>query len=390
VAGEHDISVERAIELAIAAVFVGDAESVPVAESGGRLLAADVRATRDLPAANSSAMDGWAVRAAETPGELRVVSESAAGRATDIPVGAGEAIAISTGAVLPMGADAVARREIVDVDGATVRVQEAVAPGRDVRQAGEVIRASEVLLPDGHRVMPHEVGAIGAVGQAAVLCAARPTIAILSTGAELIPLGAPARDADVYDSSRFGLAAQAHAAGVEVAKTSSIGDDLTATIEALAAMLAGPARVVVTNGGMGGGAHDHVRKAFEALGVETIFLGVRAKPIRPTFLGRQGERLVLGLPGNPVSAAVAFHLFARPLLGLDHTWWRAPILADVPSRPGRAELVLCTETPEGLIPTPHQAAHAVTSLVGASAIVWIAEDADSTVHGTPVSFVRFG
>ncbi len=387
-AGVHNISVDRAIELAITAAFVGDVESVPVAESSGRLLAADVRATRDLPAVNSSAMDGWAVRAAETPGEFRVVSESAAGRATDIPVAAGEAIAISTGAVLPTDADAVARREIVDVDGATVRVREAVAPGRDVRQAGEVIRAGEMLLPDGHRVMPHEVGAIGAVGQAAVLCTARPTIAILSTGAELIPLGAPARDGDVYDSSRFGLAAQAHAVGVTVAKTSSIGDDLTATIEALAAMLAGPARVLVTNGGMGGGAHDHVRKAFEALGVETIFLGVRAKPIRPTFLGRHGKRLVLGLPGNPVSAAVAFHLFARPLLGLVHRWWRAPILADVPSRPGRAELVLCTETPEGLVPTPHQAAHAVTSLVDATAVACLPEDGDRTPAGTVVRFTR--
>lgn len=386
--GEHEVSMERALELATASAVSAGVQTVPVADTAGRVLADAVRATRDLPAADCSAMDGWAVRAADTPGELRDIAESAAGRATEVAVGPAQAIAISTGAVLPAGADAVARREYVEADDTTVRVTRAIELGKDVRRAGEVIRAGEVLMAAGHRVMPHEVGAIGAMGHATVSCRARPRVAILSTGAELVALGAAIHDADVYDSSRIGLAAQAVAAGADVVDSRWIGDDLHSTTDAITDLLAGPAQVIVTNGGIGGGRHDHVREAFRELEVETLFLRIRAGTIRPTFLGRHGDRLLLGLPGNPVSAATAFHLVARPLLGLEHRWFWAPILADIPSRPDRVEVVRCVETADGLVPTRHQGPHAVTSLVGATALAWVPEAGDGVEAGTPVRFTR--
>lgn len=381
---------QEALELAHRLAPALPAEPIPVPEAAGRVLAEDVRAGRDLPAHAGSAMDGWAVRAADTPGPLTRMGESAAGLPAAVALIPGGAIAVSTGASLPDGADAVARREIVRVDGARVVVTEAVVPGRDVRRRGETIRQGELLLGRGHRVAPHEVGALGAMGRAEVLCARRPRVAVLATGAELIALGAPAGPAEVHDSSRHGLVAQAVAAGALVVASVCVGDDLGHTVDALAGLLdaSGDARpdLVVTNGGISGGDHDLVRPALERLGVEEVARGVRARPVHPTYLGRRGDQVVLGLPGNPASAAVAFHLLGRPLLGARNDWWhRAPLVTAAETRPGRAELLRCVEGPEGLTPRPDQGPHAVTSLSGATALAWVGEDED----GAAGSLVRF-
>lgn len=388
--GRRGIGVQEALELARELAPAMSAEAVPVSEAAGRVLAEDVRAGRDLPAHAGSAMDGWAVRAADTPGVLVVAGESAAGLPAGVALAPGCAIAVSTGASLPDGADAVARREIVRREGTTVTVAEAVAVGRDVRRRGETIRAGGLLLGRGHRVAPHEVGALGAMGRAEVLCERRPRVAILATGAELVELGAPAGPAQVHDSSRHGLAAQAVAAGAVVVASATVGDDLDDTVGALRALLdaSGHARpdIVFTNGGISAGDHDLVRPALEHLGVEELARGVRAKPVHPAYIGRRGDQRVLGLPGNPVSAAVAFHLLGRPLLGHGDDWWRrAPLTAAVETRPGRAELLRCVEGPDGLSPKPDQAPHAVTSLAGATALAWLGEDED----GAAGSVVRF-
>ena len=383
---------EEAIALARALAPVREAEPVPVAETAGRTLAEDVRALRDLPAAESSAMDGWAVRSADTPGTLAAAGESSAGRPSERRLEPGQAMAISTGASLPEGADAVARREIVEQAGAEVRVTAAVAAGRDVRRRGETIRAGDTLLGAGHRVAPHEVGGLGAMGHGTVLCVRRPRVAVLATGAELVPLGAAARPSQVHDSSRHGIAAQAVAAGGEVVAAASVGDAIEATVEALAAMLdaTGDRRpdLVVTNGGISVGVHDVVRPALARLGVEELIRGVRIAPVWPTYVGRRGDQIVLGLPGNPAAAAVAFHLLGRPLLGRDDEWWRsAPLAVAIASRPGRAELVRCVEGPDGLTPLDAQGSHAVTSLAGATALAWLREDDDGAA-GSRVAFSR--
>ena len=383
---------EEAIALARSLAPVKTAEVVPVAETVGRTLAEDVRALRDLPAAESSAMDGWAVRSADTPGTLAAAGESSAGHPSERRLEPGQAMAISTGASLPEGADAVARREIVEQAGAEVRVTAAVADGRDVRRRGETIRAGDTLLRAGHRVAPHEVGALGAMGHGTVLCAPRPRVAVLATGAELVPLGAAARPSQVHDSSRHGIAAQAVAAGSEVVASASVGDEIEATVAALAGMLdaTGDRRpdVVVTNGGISVGVHDVVRPALARLGVEELIRGVRIAPVWPTYLGRRGDQIVLGLPGNPAAAAIAFHLLGRPLLGADDEWWRSgPLAVAIASRPGRAELVRCVEGPDGLTPLAAQGSHAVTSLAGATALAWLREDDDGAA-GSRVAFSR--
>ncbi|MGE0027788.1 MAG: molybdopterin molybdotransferase MoeA [Thermoleophilia bacterium] len=369
---EHDVTVERARDLARELAPATDVELVAVPESAGRVLAAGVAAARDLPAADVSAMDGWAVRAQDTPGELRAVGESAAGAPWPLVLRAGEAVAISTGGVLPPGADAVARREVTAVDGDRVTVTAGLEPWRDVRRQGELIRDGAPLLDGGHRVAPHEVGAIGAVGLARVPCLRRPTAAVLATGAELVPLGDPAGPAQVYDSSRHGVAAQLAAGGAEVVTVTTVGDDLAATVAALGAMLDAGVDVVVTCGGISVGPHDHVRAALAELCVEEVMRGVRATPIRPTWLGRRGRQAVLGLSGNPASAAVALHLVGRPLIGAPEDWWRrGPISVAVAGHPERAELVRCSERRGALVPARHQGAHAVTSLTGTDALALV-------------------
>ena len=381
---------EIALERARAIAPPLRAEPVAVPEAAGRTLAEDVRAERDLPPEASSAMDGWALRAADTPGWLRICGESAAGRPADAPLRPGEAVAISTGAIVPRGADAVARREAARVDGALVHVDVAIAPGRDVRARGDVIRRGEVLLPEGHRVAPHEVGGLGAMGRAAVLCRARPRVAVVATGAELVPLGAQAGPAQVHDSSRPGVAAQARAAGARIVASTAVGDDLDETVAVLGGLLdaTGGDRpdLVITAGGISHGPHDHVRAALARLGVEEVVGGVRASPIRPAYLGRRGEQAVLGLPGNPVAAAVALHLLGRALLRAPEDWWRrAPLTVEVVAGSAMAAFVRCAEGPDGLTPMAAQASHAVTSLAGATALAWIPEGVRAAA-GTPVAF----
>jgi molybdopterin molybdotransferase len=384
---ERDVDVERARELARGLAPATDFELVPVPESAGRVLAADVAAARDLPAADVSAMDGWAVRSGDTPGALRAVGESAAGEPWQRELRPGEAVAISTGGVLPPGADAVARREVAGVDGDRVTVADGLEPWRDVRRRGELIRDGGLLLEAGHRVAPHEVGAIGAVGLARVPCLRRPTAGVLATGAELVPLGDPAGPAQVYDSSRHGVAAQLAAAGADVVTVATVGDDLGETVAAIGGMLDAGVDVVVTCGGISVGPHDHVRAALEELCVEEVMRGVRATPIRPTWLGRRGRQAVLGLSGNPASAAVAVHLLGRPLVGAPEDWWRrGPISVAVAGHPDRVELVRCSERRGALVPARHQGSHAVTSLTGSDALAIV--PAGGVAAGEVVAYSR--
>jgi molybdopterin molybdotransferase len=369
---EQDVTVERALELARSLAPARDIELVHVPEAAGRVLASDVAAARDLPAADVSAMDGWAVRADDTPGTLHAVGESAAGAPWEAELRPGEAVAISTGGVLPPGADAVARREVTALEGHRVTVTADLAPWRDVRRQGELIHADATLLPAGHRVAPHEVGAIGAVGLARVPCLRRARAAVLATGAELVPLGDPAGPAQVHDSSRHGVAAQLAASGAEVVAVATVGDDHDETVAAIGAMLDADVDLVVTCGGISVGSHDHVRAALEELCVEEVVRGVRATPIRPTWLGRRGPQAVLGLSGNPASAAVAVHLLGRPLIGAPEDWWRrGPISVAVAGHPERVQLVRCSERRGALVPAQHQGAHAITSLTGTDALAMV-------------------
>lgn len=365
-----------------------DAEPVPVAEAAGRILAAPVRATVDLPSGDCSAMDGWAVRAVDTPGRLRDVGEHRAGHGSPSAVAAGEAVRVSTGALMPPGADAVARMEEVHPGDGTVEVPVTLRPGRDVRRRGEVMAAGDVLLEAGEVLAATAVTALGSAGLAAVTVRARPRVALIGVGDELVPLGGPLRPGQVHDSNRVGVAAQVVAAGGDVVSSVRAGDDRAGTVAAIRAALDDGVDLLVSVGGVSVGPHDHIRPAMEALGVACVFHRVRVMPCRPTWLGVHGGAVVLALPGNPVSAAVAFHLFGRVLLGRPEGWeHRAPLAAAHAARPGVVEALRCRLRAGVLHALPGQGAHAVGDLARADALALVEGEIRA---GTPVPYTPLG
>jgi molybdopterin molybdotransferase len=334
-------------------------------------------------------MDGYAVRAADAAGGApqRLVGESRAGAPFAGVVGAGEAVRISTGAELPAGADAILRAEDAEEGDGAVVATVPPAAGAFVRGVGEDVRRGQVLLEAGHAVAPHEVGVAAAAGHAEVACWRRPRLAIVGSGDEVVPAGGVLRSGQVFDSNRPGIAAQAEAAGAEVVSSTLVRDDREATIAALREALdAEPAPdVLVTIGGVSVGPHDHLRPALEAVGAVEILFGVRIRPGSPLWLGRRGAQLVLGLPGNPVSAAVCFHAFGRPLLGRADSWDRLmPLAADYAKDTQRTELIRCREEDGALRPLPRQGSHAVTSLAGATHLAVVPAEAERVAAGERV------
>ena len=288
------------------------AENVPIAEAGGRVSAQDVRARVDLPPFASSAMDGFAVRAADLPGSLRIAGESAAGRPFGGQLGPGSAVAISTGAVVPEDADAVVPIENVSVTDNAVTISKSVEPGAHVRPRGGDVTSGEVVVPAGVRLTPARLAAAAASGVAELSCARRPRVAVLATGSELVGPGGSLRPGQIYETNSVMLSTAAAGVGAEVVLQPSVADDEEALRETLKRGLA--ADVLVTSGGVSVGEHDLVRAVELELGVEEVFWRVAMKPGKPVSFGVRGETLVFGLPGNPVSALVGCELFVKPAL----------------------------------------------------------------------------
>jgi molybdopterin molybdotransferase len=299
----------RARMLAAAAPLV--AEQVVLDLAVGRVLAEPVTALRNQPPFAASAMDGWAVRAADAPGRLAIIGESAAGHAFTGPVGKGEAVRIFTGAPVPAGADAIVIQEDASRTGEAVTVPE-VESGRHVRDAGMDFRAGQTLLPPGLRLDPWRLALAAAAGLAEVEVVRRPRVAILATGEEIVAPGARARPDQIFDSGTTATTALVRAFGGEPLPLPRVGDD-----EAAIAVAVDSARcdLVVTLGGASVGDHDLVKPALGRLGLELAVESVAVRPGKPTWFGRLADgRCVLGLPGNPASALVCAELFLRPLI----------------------------------------------------------------------------
>jgi molybdopterin molybdotransferase len=287
------------------------AETAPLAQSIGRVLAEDVTAVRDQPPFAASAMDGWAVRAADTPGSLRIVGESAAGHGYEGRVGAGEAVRIFTGAALPDGCDAMVIQEDATRDGEAVRVP-GVEPRHYIRPAGGDFQAGEMLLRRGVRIDPWRLSLAAAAGRAEVSVHGRPKVALLSTGEEIVEAPAAPGPFQIYDSGAPALAAMVAAWGGQAIRTPPVRDELDAVIEALRGA---EADLVVTVGGASVGDHDLVRAAAQALGLSMRVESVNVRPGKPTFFGVLADgRRMLGLPGNPASAFVCAEMFLRPIV----------------------------------------------------------------------------
>ncbi len=306
------LSMDDALALVLERVQPLEAESLTLDQSVGRVLFEEVRATVDLPPFPSSAMDGYAVRAADTPGALSVVGHIAAGRPVARALRPGEAMGIATGGVVPDGADAVVPIELVVEKDNNIEVDVAMERGAHVRAIGGDVHAGAAILGEGVHLGPPQLGAAAAAGVATLRCARRPRAAVLSTGTELRRPGEPLGPGQIYESNSTMLQAALVGAGAEVEALEPVADDADAHRRALERGLTGD--ILVTSGGVSVGPHDLVRSIERELGVEEVFWRVAVKPGKPVAFGVRRRTLVFGLPGNPVSALVGFELFVRPAI----------------------------------------------------------------------------
>ncbi|HET6573511.1 MAG TPA: gephyrin-like molybdotransferase Glp [Fimbriiglobus sp.] len=293
-----------------------DAAPTPLAEALGRVLAEDVRADLDSPPFTKALMDGYAVRAADGL-NLRLTGVVAAGDPPGATVGPGESVRIFTGAPLPDGADAVVMVEKTEPAepkvGEPVRLTEAVKPGQNVLPRGREMRAGDVVLPAGTAIAPAAVGLLAGVGRAAVSTVRPPRVAVLATGSELVEADTKPGPGQIRNSNGPMLVAQAARSGA-VPRYLGIGRDDPNVLAAMVRDGLANADVLILAGGVSVGAFDLVPGVLRELDVEAHFHKVRMKPGKPLLFGTRGDKLVFGLPGNPVSSFVCFELFVRPAL----------------------------------------------------------------------------
>ena len=389
----------------------------PLLETLGAYLAEDVAADIDLPPFDNSAVDGYAVRAADTttaciltPVLLREVGDVAAGQTPESAVTAGTACRIMTGAPMPAGADSVvmiedSRRTAASAGFASVEILEAAAPEQHVRRAGEDLRAGDRVLAAGVRIRAAETAMLATMGRATVRVWRQPTVAVFSTGDELtaIDSGVPPRG-KIRDSNRYALATMVQEAGALIHSIGHLPDDPDA-IEAALRAAADPAKgadVIVTAGGVSVGDRDYVKPAVEALGALSLWK-VAIKPGKPLAFGRIGRTLFFGLPGNPISAMVTFELFARPALlqmaGASGSDLARPIVAArtqhaIAHVPGRREYVRAiTRWTEGeylVSASGKQGSGMLQSAVAGNSLLVIPEDSDGPAEGEIVQVILTG
>lgn len=384
-------SIDEARAALLAAVRPLAPVNLNVADALGLILAEDVTAAHDVPAFSNSAMDGFATRDGRAGQRLAIIGESRAGTPFDGTVGDGQAVRISTGAALPDGADGVLPIERVEVDGDTVVLGDDVPAGRNVRSAGDDLRGGSRVLTKGTRIGPAELGVAIGAGRMHLLVAPRPRLAVITTGDELVPPGTPLSPGQIHDSNGPTLSALAARAGAEVVGHGHAVDDPEATRAVITEAL-DAADVLVLAGGVSVGPHDHVKPALDALGVREILWRVALKPGKPTWLGERDGKLVLGLPGNPVSAYVTFLLFARPALnalqGADASVPRttATLATAIPRNPERDEMVRVHRNDDGTVaPTGPQGSHVLSSLLGADALAIVPRGEGELAAGATVT-----
>ena len=363
---------------------------VPLAASLGRVLAADVRAPGDWPAFDASTMDGYAVRAADVGNEpMAVVGESRAG--AEAPnLAPKSACRIFTGAPMPRGADAVIMQEDAKRDGDRVSFATKPAAGAFVRKRGDDLRAGEVALARGTRVSAPAVAMLASLDQADASVARAPRVAIVPTGDELRAPGAPGGPASIAESNSPALAAMAERAGASVTTSVPVPDELDRVKRAFDEALQS-CDVLVTIGGVSVGERDVVKEALEACGVALDFWRVAIKPGKPLAVGKRGKAIVLGLPGNPVSAMVTFALFGVPLLRAmqgDRAALPRPsrmkLAAAFAHKTGRLELARARVSREGVTVLPNQASGAIVGLCRADVLASIPADVERLDAGAEI------
>ncbi len=372
-----------------------EAEPVPVLCCAGRVLAEDVVSPVDVPGFARAAMDGYAVRGEDTfgagaydPIRLRVLGEALPGAPFAEELTPGTAVRVMTGAPLPAGADAVVMAEVTEERGGSVEVSEPVAPRRHVGAVGEDIRAGEKALSAGRRLRPQDAGLLASIGVARPRCVRRPRVRLVVTGDELLPPGSRPEGSRIVDSNSVVLRALVDRDGGELLPFEIVPDDPPRIRAALAA---GDADVVLVSGGSSVGSEDHAPRLVAELG-SLDFHGVSMRPSSPTGVGRIGDRLVLLLPGNPVSCLCAYEFFAGPVIralgGRPWAWphprVRLPLARKIASEVGRTDYVRVAVEEGRALPLATSGASILSSTVRAAGCVIVPRELEGMPEGAEV------
>jgi molybdopterin molybdotransferase len=399
----QSIAVAQARRLILDSVQPLGSETVGLLQAAGRVLAEDVRATRNIPPEDNSAMDGFAVRAVDTihaPVELRVIDDLPAGRRPQRPIGAGEAARIMTGGVIPPGADAVVMIEDTEPAGAEhVRVRAAAEPGQHLRRAGADVRPGTPIASPGTLLRPALIGMLASIGRTAVQVTQRPRVAVLATGDELVEPDRLLDDGRIVSSNSYNLQAALLEIGAQPVYL-GIAPDEPAQIEArFRQALACDA--VISTGGVSVGDRDWIKQVLADLGGQLRLWRVNMKPGAPLAFVMVEGRPVFGLPGNPVSTLVAFEQFVRPALlrMMGHRRVFRPVcqavLAEDYSKPaGRLHFVRVRLQERAgaacAVPTGDQASNLLLSMVRADGLAIVEAEATRVAAGSPVPVQLIG
>ena len=397
------ISIEEARSRVLAEASPLPAETVPLLDTLGSVLAEDIVASHDVPPFDNSGMDGYAVRAADITGASRatpsrlVISETiAAGYVATSAVAPGQAARIMTGAPVPEGADTVVQSEITSEDEDHVYIYEQVKAGKNIRRAGEDVATGDRVLTAGTLLGPAEIGLLASLGHPTVSVHRRPRVAIISTGSELVEVDQPLGPGQIRNSNSYSLRALCQQMGVEATSFGIVPDDYEATRAAIEMGL--EYDVVLTSGGVSVGKFDFVKDVQAELGVERRLWGIAMKPGKPLAFGVRGKTLAFGLPGNPVSAMVSFELFVKPallrLMGHGKTTrslYQAVIEEDIANSDGRTYVVRVRAWREGVVwhlsSTGAQGSGILRSMVGANGLAFIPGGDRGVKAGETVEFI---
>lgn len=377
-------------------------ESVALTDAFHRTLSRDIAALRTQPPAAMSAMDGYAVRACDAvPGaRLKVIGEVAAGRPFNQSIGAGQAARIFTGGVVPVGVDAVVIQEDTTRDGDIVIVNEAIAPGKNIRPAGIDFREGDVLLPRGSLLSDRALALAASMNHPQLPVHRRPKVAILATGDELVPPGTTPSPGQIVTSNVFALAALARSEGAEVIDLGVARDTMESTSGGIRHARDLGADILLTTGGASVGDHDLVQAALKAEGFDMAFWKIALRPGKPLMNGRLGAMRVLGLPGNPVSSYVCAFLFLVPLIrslsgrtSVDHPLEHALLGRELSANDRRQDYLrarLATGSDGVTVATPVDAQDSslVANLAAANALIVRPPHAAAAGAGSPCNILR--
>jgi molybdopterin molybdotransferase len=377
------------------------ARAVTIGQALGHVLAETIKAPEPSPRFDNTAMDGFAVRGADTtaasdakPVRLKIADSVFAGEVSGRRLGEGEACRIMTGAPIPRGADAVAQKEEVSVDGGSIVIDHPIARGRHIRRRGEEIKKGTVVLRKGLALDAGGIGFLASLGRQRARVYRKPAVSVIATGDETVAPGNKLAPGQIYDSNSYMLTAALRQMGIEPKRVRHVRDHPTALNNAVAAALRVSDALIVT-GGISVGDHDYLRDVLTRLRVREVFWRVKQKPGKPLYFGKKGNRAVFGLPGNPASVYTCFWLYVYPALrrmagfgdaGLPER--KATLAADVQPDALRWRFLKARtiEGPQRLVEAlPRQASHMISDLVGSDCLIVAPPGPDRIPAGTEVT-----